>query len=160
LTNLHTKINIDHGEFKKETSTATDKIVKIVDSRWEQIKKNAEIFKNHYADMSKVKVSRVLRKNFLSERQKFSSIYEHAICAQYALRDVRQIVDASFLHKTNIANISRSENKSQLQENAIAQQNESQGPVKLPLISNIKKITTSNINDKKILDKQKNYVLF
>jgi len=143
LIELHNKINANPEEFKKATSNTTDEVLNIIDKRWEQIKRNAIQLQKFYNQNIENKNTRPMLKHFLKAHQKFSSIYQHAIFAQNALKDTKQIVDANFTYKANITNISKSENKSQL--HAIAQPNESQSSLKLSPISNTKKITTSNI---------------
>lgn len=140
LTELYQKINASSEEFIKATSNATNKILEIIDSRWEQVRQNALELQTFYDQgIKNENTTRPMRKHFLHEHQKFFSMEQHAGVEQNALKDTKQIVDANFTHKTNITNIPTSENKSELQENAIAQPNDSQRSGKLSLISNTKK---------------------
>ena len=145
LLELYTKINANPEEFKKATSNTTDKVLDIIDKRWEQIKHNASQLQTFYnKNITNENTTRPMRKHFLHEHQKFFSMWKHAENAQNTLNNTKQIVDANFTHKTNIANIPTSKNTSELQKNAV-QQNKSQTSYTLPPIHNHAKNKTFQI---------------
>ncbi len=137
LTELYQKINASSEEFIKATSNATNKILEIIDSRWEQVRQNALELQTFYDQgIKNENTTRPMRKHFLHEHQKFFSMGKHAENAQIYLKDAIRLDDANRLLDTKeFEEIGRT----QLQVSAIAQPNDSQRSGKLSLISNTKK---------------------